>query len=71
MRLIKAATLDELLQDRGPGSPNLVAVFEQVCQAVGYAHAHRVVHRDLKPANIMVGSVRAKCRSWTGASPRS
>ncbi|MBX9579575.1 MAG: serine/threonine protein kinase, partial [Gemmataceae bacterium] len=35
---------------------NLVAVFEQVCQAVGYAHAHGVVHRDLKPQNVMVGA---------------
>ncbi|MBX9623714.1 MAG: protein kinase, partial [Gemmataceae bacterium] len=39
-----------------PGYPNLVAAFEGVCQAVGYAHAHGVVHRDLKPANVMVGS---------------
>src|SRR5262249_56041338 len=56
MRLIKGRTLDRLLKERSPGSPNLVAVFEQVCQAVGYAHAHRVVHRDLKLANVMVGA---------------
>jgi serine/threonine protein kinase len=37
-------------------SPNLIAVFEAVCQAVGYAHAHGVIHRDLKPQNVMVGA---------------
>jgi serine/threonine protein kinase/Flp pilus assembly protein TadD len=56
MRLINGRTLDELLKRRDPSSPNLIAVFEQVCHAVGYAHAHCVVHRDLKPANVMVGA---------------
>ncbi len=59
MKLIKGSTLDELLKNRGdPGSERgrFLAVFEQVAQAVGYAHAHNVIHRDLKPANIMVGS---------------
>jgi serine/threonine-protein kinase len=31
-----------------------VALFEQICSAVAYAHAHLVVHRDLKPSNILV-----------------
>ncbi|HEX4266770.1 MAG TPA: protein kinase [Steroidobacteraceae bacterium] len=31
-----------------------LGLFEQVCDAVAYAHRHLVVHRDLKPANILV-----------------
>jgi serine/threonine protein kinase/Flp pilus assembly protein TadD len=70
MKLIKGRTLDAILASRVSaatgsdphppvhtvGSPNLIAIFEQVCQAVGYAHAHRVIHRDLKPANVMVSA---------------
>jgi tetratricopeptide (TPR) repeat protein len=29
-------------------------LFEQVCDAVAYAHRHLIVHRDLKPNNIFV-----------------
>jgi predicted ribosomally synthesized peptide with SipW-like signal peptide len=56
MKLVKGRTLDALLKNPGPSSPNLLAVFEHVCQTVGYAHAHAVIHRDLKPANVMVGA---------------
>jgi serine/threonine protein kinase len=59
MKLIKGLTLEELLKARGDLSPDrgrLLCVFEAVCQAVRYAHAHRVIHRDLKPANVMVGA---------------
>src|SRR5579884_2033202 len=58
MKLIKGRTLEALLKDRAtPGDERgrFLAAFEQVCQAVGYAHAHDVVHRDLKPSNVMVG----------------
>ncbi|HEY0840913.1 MAG TPA: serine/threonine-protein kinase [Vulgatibacter sp.] len=30
----------------------------QVCEALGYIHAHGLVHRDLKPSNIMVDDDR-------------
>lgn len=29
-------------------------LFEQVCEAVAYAHRNLVVHRDLKPSNVLV-----------------
>jgi WD40 repeat protein len=59
MKLIKGCTLEAVLKERPDASADrgqLLAVFEVVCQAVGYAHAHRVIHRDLKPANVMVGA---------------
>jgi WD40 repeat protein len=59
MKLIKGSTLEVILKQRSDPSVErgrLLAIYEAVCQAVGYAHAHRVIHRDLKPANVMVGA---------------
>jgi serine/threonine protein kinase len=58
MKLIKGKTLERLLQARPEPSDErgrYMAVFEQVCQALAYAHAHDVIHRDLQPANVMGG----------------
>ncbi len=74
MKLISGDMLDELLK-RGT-QVNALAVFEAVCQAVGYAHAHGVFHRDLKPANVMVGGFgEVQVMDWglakvLGAPPR-
>jgi tetratricopeptide (TPR) repeat protein/tRNA A-37 threonylcarbamoyl transferase component Bud32 len=59
MKLVKGDTLAALLDRRANTSedlPRWLAVFEQVCQTVAYAHSRGVIHRDLKPSNVMVGA---------------
>ncbi len=59
MKLVQGRTLAELLADRTDptaGQERFLAIFEQVCQTLAYAHSRRVIHRDLKPSNIMVGA---------------
>src|SRR5207302_11011022 len=58
MKLIRGRTLAALLAgraDAGEDRPRYLAVFEQLCQAMAYAHCCGVIHRDLKPSNVMVG----------------
>jgi serine/threonine-protein kinase len=59
MRLVKGRSLAALLEERTHSMHDLgrfLAIFEQACQAVAYAHARGVIHRDLKPSNIMIGA---------------
>src|SRR5262249_29643646 len=59
MKLVKGQTLSALLRarpDLAHDRPRFLGIFEQVCQALAYAHAKGVIHRDLKPGNVMVGA---------------
>jgi len=55
MKLIEGRTLlEEIARGRERGA--LIAIFEQIAQAVAFAHSRSVIHRDLKPSNVMVGA---------------
>jgi serine/threonine protein kinase len=53
MKWIHGQTLAKLVESRdtsGADLPRFLQIFEQICQAVGFAHSRGIIHRDLKPS---------------------
>jgi serine/threonine protein kinase len=55
MDYLEGQTLGDIIEDSERiGVKRLLRIFTQVCDALGHAHAHKIIHRDIKPGNIMV-----------------
>jgi len=54
MKRVRGTRLDDAVSAM-PSLAERLGVFERICEAVAFAHAHGVVHRDLKPENVMLG----------------
>ena len=65
MKFLEGNTLEEVitglinenpLMNKKYSSPELLRIFQNVCNAVAFAHSKGVIHLDLKPANIHVSN---------------
>jgi serine/threonine-protein kinase len=54
MEYIEGDTLLRHAQARGLGIADRLRLFDQLLEAVAYAHRHLIVHRDIKPENVLV-----------------
>jgi eukaryotic-like serine/threonine-protein kinase len=54
MEYIEGSSCAEILRDDGwVAVDEAVAIIEQACEGLHYAHRHGVVHRDVKPGNLL------------------
>ncbi len=64
MKYVEGETLESIIAKLAAGDRAAHAsypperraeIFEQILEAIRYAHANGILHRDIKPANVMVG----------------
>ncbi|HLB49915.1 MAG TPA: serine/threonine-protein kinase [Anaerolineales bacterium] len=54
MRFMGGGSLLDRLRDRSLSREQLLHCFEQIAEALDYAHERNIIHRDLKPANVLL-----------------
>jgi tetratricopeptide (TPR) repeat protein len=52
MELLEGRDLKEVIRGRGTHLGEKLAIMEQMCDGLAFAHTKGVVHRDLKPSNV-------------------
>ena len=57
MEYIQGETLKEYIErKRKLSDEEIIRIFSQMLEAVGYVHKQKLVHRDIKPSNFMITS---------------
>lgn len=54
MEWVQGPTLHELIQKGSIPVKKVAALMMQLCDALQFAHSHKILHRDIKPGNLMV-----------------
>jgi tetratricopeptide (TPR) repeat protein/predicted Ser/Thr protein kinase len=54
MELVTGQPITRWCDEHACGLAQRLDLFEQVCDAVAFAHRHLIIHRDIKPSNVMV-----------------
>ena len=54
MEFVEGEPITDYCDRHGLTVARRIGLFQQVCEAVGYAHRNLIVHRDLKPSNVLV-----------------
>src|SRR6266571_499595 len=54
MEMVDGTSLREKIRSRQLTPPDSLALLEQICDALQYAHDKGVIHRDIKPENILL-----------------
>ena len=56
MEYIHGERLDRYCEREDVSRDRILELFLQLCEAVAFAHRHRILHGDLKPSNVLVTS---------------